>query len=149
MKKNPVVHFEMPAKDKKRVSIFYSAVFGWKMDQMGAEFGEYIVATTTQSDKKTGRPKEPGAINGGFYEYKDEPVYEGRQDLGPVKTVCLLLRDGPKRQEYREIAHAERKEVGQHVAGIGNERKAVRQDAADELYHHACPCQDNGHSQAR
>lgn len=28
-KMNPVVHFEMPAKDKKRVADFYSKVFGW------------------------------------------------------------------------------------------------------------------------
>ena len=68
MKMNPVVHFEMPAADQKRAEGFYSKVFGWKMDQMGAEFGEYLVATTTESDEKTGRPKNPGAINGGFWK---------------------------------------------------------------------------------
>ncbi len=29
-KMNPVVHFEMPAKDRKRMAGFYSEVFGWK-----------------------------------------------------------------------------------------------------------------------
>jgi uncharacterized protein len=62
---NPVVHFEMPADDRDRVSKFYSGVFGWQMQGMGPEMGDYIVATTTESDE-TG-PKKPGAINGGFF----------------------------------------------------------------------------------
>ena len=65
---NPVVHFEMPAKDKKRVKKFYENAFGWQMQQFGSEMGDYILATTTPVDKKTQRPKEPGAINGGFYQ---------------------------------------------------------------------------------
>lgn len=69
-KMNPVVHFEMPAKNRKRVSEFYSKVFGWHMVQLGAEMGNYILASTTETDKKTGRPKNPGAINGGFWETK-------------------------------------------------------------------------------
>lgn len=36
---NPVVHFEMPAEDRKRLSKFYSSVFGWKMQEMGPEMG--------------------------------------------------------------------------------------------------------------
>ena len=68
MPMNPVVHFEMPAKDKKRVKKFYENAFGWQMQQFGSEMGDYILATTTPVDKKTQRPKEPGAINGGFYQ---------------------------------------------------------------------------------
>ena len=34
-KMNPVVHFEMPFEDKKRMSDFYSNVFGWKTQMMG------------------------------------------------------------------------------------------------------------------
>jgi predicted enzyme related to lactoylglutathione lyase len=33
-KMNPVVHFEMPAKDNKRVADFYTKAFGWKMNQL-------------------------------------------------------------------------------------------------------------------
>lgn len=76
MKMNPVVHFEMPAKDKKRVSEFYTNAFGWNMQQMGADMGNYVLATTTETDEKTTRPKNPGAINGGFFEYKDEPGFQ-------------------------------------------------------------------------
>jgi predicted enzyme related to lactoylglutathione lyase len=67
MKMNPVVHFEMPAVDKKRMADFYSKVFGWKTQIMGADMNDYVVVTTTESDEKTGRPTTPGAINGGFY----------------------------------------------------------------------------------
>lgn len=72
MKKKPVVHFEMPAKDKKRVSAFYSKAFGWEMQQLGAEMGNYIISMTTESDEKG--PIKPGAINGGFFDYKDDEL---------------------------------------------------------------------------
>ena len=68
MKMNPVVHFEMPAEDKKRISDFYTKVFGWKTEMMGPDMGEYVVVQTTEGDDKTRRPKNPGAINGGFYK---------------------------------------------------------------------------------
>lgn len=66
----PVVHFEMPAEDRKRMADFYSNVFGWQMQMLGEEMGNYVLASTTEVDDK-GQPKTPGAINGGFYP-KDE-----------------------------------------------------------------------------
>ena len=66
---NPVVHFEMPAVDRKRMAEFYTRVFGWRTQMMGAEMGNYVVATTTEVDEN-GRPKMPGSINGGFFEKK-------------------------------------------------------------------------------
>ena len=71
-KMNPVVHFEMPAKDRKRVADFYSNVFGWQMNMLGKEMGNYILAMTTESNDKG--PLKPGAINGGFWETKEENV---------------------------------------------------------------------------
>ncbi len=68
---NPVVHFEMPAKDKKRVANFYSNVFGWQMNPLGQEMGNYLLAGTTEVDENN-MPKKPGAINGGFFDYKEE-----------------------------------------------------------------------------
>ena len=72
-KMNPVVHFEIPAEDKKRMSDFYTKVFGWRTQQLGKEMGEYIVVSTSDSDEN-GRPKTPGTINGGFYQKTDDPV---------------------------------------------------------------------------
>lgn len=71
-KMNPVVHFEMPAENRKRMAEFYTKVFGWKTEQLGPEMGEYIVVTTSEADAN-GRPKNPGMINGGFYQKTDDP----------------------------------------------------------------------------
>ena len=71
MKVNPVVHFEMPSKDKKRTAEFYAKVFGWTMNQLGAEMGDYLLAGTTETDENN-MVKTPGNINGGFFDYKDE-----------------------------------------------------------------------------
>jgi len=73
---NPIVHFEMPYDDAKRVSSFYAAAFGWNMATTGAEMGHYVLATTTSSDA-SGRPTTPGAINGGFFQRK--PDWPGQQ----------------------------------------------------------------------
>ena len=66
---NPVVHFEMPADDRKRMADFYSGVFGWKMQMLGEEMGNYVIANTGENDEN-GRPKMPGTINGGFFPRK-------------------------------------------------------------------------------
>ena len=63
---NPVVHFELPAEDRKRMAVFYTRAFGWKTQLLGEDMGNYVLATTTETDEK-GIPKIPGAINGGFY----------------------------------------------------------------------------------
>lgn len=58
-----IIHFEIPAKDVKRASAFYSKAFGWQANQF-PNF-EYWSLGTTMSDKD-GRPTTPGAINGGM-----------------------------------------------------------------------------------
>lgn len=67
MQMNPVVHFEMPAGDEKRMADFYTQVFGWQTKQLGPEMGEYVLVTTAETDDK-GMLKEPGRINGGFFQ---------------------------------------------------------------------------------
>jgi len=66
MKSNPVVHFEMPYEDHNRLTNFYSKTFGWKMNKLGSEMGDYILAGTTETDENQ-MIKTPGNINGGFY----------------------------------------------------------------------------------
>ncbi len=63
---NPVVHFELPAENTKRMSKFYTDVFGWKTTDTGPDMGNYVLATTTETGQ-SGRPNRPGAINGGFF----------------------------------------------------------------------------------
>src|SRR5204863_8699872 len=64
---NPVVHFEMPAEDRNRMAKFYTKAFGWQTEMLGPEMNEYVLVTTTEPGEN-GRPKDPGANNGGFYK---------------------------------------------------------------------------------
>lgn len=64
---NPVVHFEMPYSDGKRLADFYSSVFGWQMQAFGDEMGNYELTSTTETDQQTMHPTTPGTINGGFF----------------------------------------------------------------------------------
>jgi len=72
-KMNPVVHFEMPAENKKRMSEFYTKVFGWQTQQLGPEMGEYIMVTTSEVGEDR-FPKQRGTINGGFYQKTEDPI---------------------------------------------------------------------------
>lgn len=67
---NPVVHFEMPYDDRARMSTFYERAFGWQTEALGEEMGNYVLATTTETED--GRPKAPGAINGGFFSKRSD-----------------------------------------------------------------------------
>lgn len=67
---DPVVHFEMPYDDRARMQRFYAAAFGWATQALGAETGDYVLATTTETEAS--RPKHPGAINGGFFPRKPD-----------------------------------------------------------------------------
>ena len=86
MTMNPVIHFEMPAENRKRMIEFYTRAFGWKTEQMGADMNNYVVVHTTENDAN-GRPKAPGAINGGFYEKTSDPTF------GP-QMKCLQCVEG-------------------------------------------------------
>jgi len=63
---DPVVHFEMPYDDPDRMARFYQQAFGWQTQALGADMGRYVLATTIEMEG--GRPKTPGAINGGFFQ---------------------------------------------------------------------------------
>ena len=71
-KADPVVHFEMPVEDRKRMAQFYTKAFGWQMQMLGEDMGNYVLATTTAEVDKKGRPKKTGIINGGFYTKSDD-----------------------------------------------------------------------------
>src|SRR5215475_5528973 len=57
---NRVVHFEIEATDRERATNFYARAFGWQLQQLGEDMGQYGVVMT-------GDPAEPGGINGGIY----------------------------------------------------------------------------------
>lgn len=64
---NPVVHFEMPYDDRERIARFYQSVFGWKLQMLGEEMGNYVLATTAERDLMPEGKGFRGAIGGGFF----------------------------------------------------------------------------------
>src|SRR5215469_16698690 len=66
----PVVHFEMPYEQRDRLAKFYATAFGWQMQAFGPVMGNYVLATTTETEGHV--PTQPGAINGGFFEKKPD-----------------------------------------------------------------------------
>ncbi len=108
---DPVVHFEMPVEDRKRVADFYAKVFGWKMQMLGSEMGDYVLITTTEVGKD-GRPKKPGAINGGFFP---------KSDNKPVQYPSVVIAVEDIKDHMREVEKAGGKVLGEpwDIPGVG------------------------------
>jgi uncharacterized protein len=107
---NPVVHFEMPAEDRKRIADFYTKVFDWKTQQLGEDMGNYVLAITTDSDEKG--PKKPGAINGGFFQKTDDK---------PAQYPSIVIAVEDVKEHMKNVEMAEGKVLGEpwDIPGIG------------------------------
>ena len=97
---NPVVHFEMPAEDTKRMSEFYAKAFGWQAKDMGPEMGNYVVVTTQEMDENN-MPKKPGMINGGLFPKSKDNQYP---------TVVIAVED--IRAAMKKVEEAGGKVIG-------------------------------------
>lgn len=109
-KMNPVVHFELPADDSRRMSNFYASTFGWDLQMMGEEMGNYVVAHTTETDKD-GMVKTPGTINGGFFP----------RESGKVGYPSVVISVDDIKEKMREVNEAGGKVLGEpdEIPGIG------------------------------
>ena len=109
-KMNPVVHFEMPASDRKRMADFYEKTFGWQTKLMGPEMGDYVVVTTTESDDNG--PKQPGAINGGFFVKKED---------WPAQNPSVVIAVEDIKGSMKDVAKAGGKVLGDpmEIPGVG------------------------------
>jgi uncharacterized protein len=107
---NPVVHFEMPAENRQRMADFYSKTFGWQTQMLGQDMGNYVVATTTESDEKG--PKKPGAINGGFYTKTDDM---------PAQYPSVVVAVDDIKESMKKVAQAGGKVLGEpmKIPGVG------------------------------
>ena len=110
-KMNPVVHFEMPAEDRKRVADFYTKVFGWKTQMLGPEMGDYVLAFTTEVSKN-GRPKKSGAINGGFFPKSDDK---------PAQYPAVVIAVEDIKKHMKKVEKAGGKVLGEpmEIPGVG------------------------------
>jgi len=61
---NKITHFELPCTDMDRAGSFYEEIFGWVISAIPDM--DYRMVQTVETDEQQ-RPKEAGAINGGFY----------------------------------------------------------------------------------
>lgn len=109
-KMNPVVHFEMPYESRERMANFYQTAFGWQTRMLGEEMGNYVLATTTESDENG--PKRPGAINGGFY---------AKQQDWPAQYPSLVIAVDDIKEAMGKVTEAGGKVLGEpmEIPGVG------------------------------
>lgn len=105
-----VVHFEMPYDDPKRVAKFYKSAFGWQMQMLGEDMGNYVLATTVETGEKG--PKRRGAINGGFYEKKPD---------WPMQYPSVVIAVDDMQKSVRKVAKSGGKILGEpmEIPGVG------------------------------
>jgi len=111
MKKNPVVHFEMPYENSDRLAKFYTQAFGWQMNKLDSEMGDYVTAGTAETDENR-MVKTPGTINGGFYP-------KGPQ--APAHPSVVIAVDDIK-QSMKNVVASGGKVLGEpvEIPGIGH-----------------------------
>jgi len=108
---DPVVHFEMPYEDRQRMATFYSSAFGWQTQMFGEDMGNYVLATTTESDQ-SGKPKTPGRINGGFFPRKPD---------WPAQHPSVVVAVEDIRKSIKKVTDAGGKVLGEpmEIPGVG------------------------------
>jgi predicted enzyme related to lactoylglutathione lyase len=120
---DPVVHFEMPYDNRVRMATFYESVFGWQIQMLGEEMGNYVLATTTETDESG--PKRVGAINGGFFPKKPD---------WPAQHPSVVIAVDDVKESIKKVIDAggtvlgepmEIPGVGQYVSFIDTEGNRV------------------------
>ena len=107
---NPVVHFEMPYEDQGRMANFYKSVFGWQTRVLGEDMGNYVLATTTETDERG--PKRAGAINGGFFPKKPD---------WPAQYPSVVIAVDDIKESIKKVADAGGEVLGEpmEISGVG------------------------------
>lgn len=108
---NPVVHFEMPYDDRQRMATFYESAFGWQTQLLDEDMGYYVLATTTETDEKG--PKQPGAINGGFFPKKPD---------WPAQHPSIVIAVDDIKDSVRRVTEAGGEVLGEplEIPGVGH-----------------------------
>lgn len=107
---NPVVHFEMPYDDRKRMAKSYESAFGWQTRMLGEDMGNYVLATTTETNESG--PQRPGAINGGFFPRKPD---------WPAQHPSIVIAVDDIKQAVRGVSGAGGRVLGEpmEIPGVG------------------------------
>ena len=107
---NSVVHFEMPYDNRERMAKFYEIAFGWQTQMLGEDMDNYVLATTTETDKNG--PKNPGAINGGFFPRKPD---------WPAQYPSIVIAVGDIKESIKQVTDAGGNVLGEpmEIPGVG------------------------------
>jgi predicted enzyme related to lactoylglutathione lyase len=107
---NPVVHFEMPYENRTRLARFYESAFRWQLQLLGEEMGNYVLATTTETDENG--PKVPGTINGGLFPKKPD---------WPAQHPSVVIAVDDIDESMRRVTDAGGTVLGQpmEIPGVG------------------------------
>ena len=108
---DPVVHFELPYDDRDRIVRFYQSAFGWELQKLGEEMGDYVLATTATDDAKPDAPA--GAINGGFFPRKPD---------WPAQHPSVVIGVKDVRASMSAVAAAGGQVLGEpmEISGVGS-----------------------------
>ena len=107
---NPVVHFEIPYVDRQRIATFYESAFSWKIEMLGEDMGNYVLATTAIADARKGA--SAGAINGGFFPKKPN---------WPAQYPSVVIGVNDIQTAIKKVAQAGGEVLGEpyEIPGIG------------------------------
>jgi predicted enzyme related to lactoylglutathione lyase len=100
----------MPYDNRERMTKFYESVFGWRMQMLGEDMGNYVMATTTETDANG--PTRPGAINGGFFRKMPD---------GPIQYPSVVIAVEDIHEAIKNVTDAGGKLVGEmmEIPGVG------------------------------
>jgi predicted enzyme related to lactoylglutathione lyase len=111
---NPVVHFEMPYDNRDRMAAFYRSVFGWEVQMLGEDMGNYVLATTCKPGHDVKAPADAprGAINGGFF---------ARNPEWPAQVPSIVIAVDDIRAAMKRVNEAGGEVLGEpmEIPGIG------------------------------
>ena len=100
----------MPYDNRERMAKFYESAFGWQTQMLGEDMGNYVLATTTATDENG--PKNPGAINGGFFPKKPD---------WPAQYPSIVIAVGDIKEWIKKVTDAGGKVLGEpmEIPGVG------------------------------
>ena len=110
---DPVVHFEIPYDDRDRIAKFYKTVFGWELQMLGEDMGNYVVATTAKPGAPSRPDAAPGAIGGGFYK---------RNNDWPAQYPSVVIAVQDIRAAMKKVKDAGGEPLGEPmpIPGVGD-----------------------------
>jgi hypothetical protein len=90
---------------------FYESAFGWQTQMLGGDMGNYVLASTTETDESG--PQRPGSINGGFFPKKPD---------WPAQHPSVVIAVDNVKESIKRVIDAGGKVLGEpmEIPGVGH-----------------------------